>query len=97
MRASDIFGSDLKLVDAIDINKVEDSVLKGCHLYSALASLAEYPTRLVKIFNAKEPNSFGAYSVNLLVSGIPLEIIVDDFFPVKNADKKDLLFSQPKN
>jgi hypothetical protein len=46
-----------------------------------LAGLSEYPERIVRIFNSRNYNPKGVYSVNLFYMGLPKEIIVDDYFP----------------
>jgi len=82
--------------EGIDIPDVKNSPLAGCDLYSALAIMTEYPQRLLKAFSTKDANQQGAYSINFLVSGIPLEILVDDYFPCLASNKKPL-FSSPLN
>lgn len=87
--------SEIKIFEAIELNDVSESPIAWCDLYSALAAMAEYPQRLLKIFTTKEVNNQGVYSVNFLVSGINLEILLDDYFPcIQNSQ---LLFSRPQN
>jgi len=74
-------------------NKTAKTPLAGSEIYSALAVMAEYPQRLSSIFNTKEINKQGAYSVNFVVSGTRIEILLDDYFP--SIDGNQLLFSQP--
>jgi len=96
-RPQEIFGTNLskiKIFESIDLAQVDHSPLFGCDLYSALAAMTEYPAKLLKIFTSKEVNKYGAYSVNFMVSGIPLEIMLDDYFP---CDGKFPIYSKSKS
>ena len=48
---------------------------------SCLAALAEVPGRIESMFNTKEVNSAGIYSINFYVNGKLEEVIVDDNIP----------------
>ena len=85
----------VNMFDAIDLNEVSESSLDGCELYSALAAMTEFPQRLLKVFTTKEVNKHGAYSVTFLISGIFVEILLDDYFPC--IEKSQLLYSRPKS
>eukprot|EP00742_Colponemidia_sp_Colp-10_P014619 GILJ01016625.1.p1 GENE.GILJ01016625.1~~GILJ01016625.1.p1 ORF type:complete len:619 (+),score=97.60 GILJ01016625.1:20-1876(+) len=72
-------------IDACDIDQGQ---LGDCWLLSAIASIAEYPVRIERLFN--HPNStvtanreelVGAYRVSLNISGWWTNIIVDDYLP----------------
>lgn len=85
----------IKIFENIELNDVSGGLNGWCDLYSALAAMTEYPQRLLKVFTAKEANDHGVYSVNFLVSGTHLEILLDDYFPCNK--KSELLFSMPEN
>ena len=86
---------NIKLFDKIDVNDVAKSPIVGCEMYSVFAALTEFPQRLLRIFTTNETNKFGACSVNFLVCGVPIEILLDNYFPY-NSDTKMLAFSTPK-
>jgi len=41
---------EAQLFDTFELPDVYDSLLYGCHLYSALAVMAEYPSRIISTF-----------------------------------------------
>jgi len=86
--------ANAKVFEAIELNDVSASPIAGCDLYSALAAMTEFPQRLLKIFTTKETNKQGAYSVSFLISGIPVEILLDDYFPCTTGNY-ELLYSRP--
>ena len=87
--------SAIHLFDDINPNDVSQGILGVCYFLSSMSAIAEYPSRLMKIFNTKESNPYGVYSVTLYSQGVPTEIIVDDHFPCyKNGGGP--LFSKPK-
>ena len=87
--------SQIKLFDNINPNDVSQGLLGVCYLLSSMSSIAENPPRLQKIFNTKESNPYGVYSVTFYSTGIPTEIIVDDRFPCYENGGGPL-FSKPK-
>ena len=87
--------TNISLFEGIDLGSVSNSPLAGCDLYSALAVMVEHPQRLLKVFNSKEVNPQGAYSVSLLVSGVTVEILLDDYFPCSKDSQP--LFSKTSN
>jgi hypothetical protein len=91
----DIGSENIKLFDRFEVNDVSKSPVKDCDLYSVLAAMTEYPQRLAKVFTTTELNRYGAYSVEFLVCGVPVEILLDDYFPY-NQDNQ-LVFSKPKS
>lgn len=60
---------------------------------SALASLAEQPHLIQKVFGNQTYNPNGIYKVTLRIDGVIQEILVDDFVPVNSNG--DPLFCQP--
>lgn len=56
--------------------------------------MAEFPNRVISVFNTRYFNPEGVYSVNLYKEGMPVEVIVDDFFPCHD-NYNDPLFVKP--
>jgi hypothetical protein len=61
-------------------------MLGDCYFVAALATLAEWPDRVKKIFVSDKSNSQGLYGVNLFIDGYMQTYWVDDFFPVFNKE-----------
>ncbi len=79
-------------VGKIEPTDIVQGHLGDCYFLSTIASIAEFPHRIKKIFAFDFPNkserqvldmckAFGCYCVNILDMGIPTEVILDDFFP----------------
>jgi hypothetical protein len=83
---------EIKLFDTIDPNDINQGALGNCYFLATLSALAEFPDRVMKVFNNKTINPSGAYSVTLYIQGIPKEIVVDDCFPCLNNQP---LFAKP--
>jgi len=99
LRPEEFLGNDknnIRLFDKVEVNDISKSPIAGCDIYSVLSTMTEYPQRLLRVFTVNEINKYGAYSVNFLVCGIPVEIVLDDHFPCLNTDNQELAFSQPK-
>lgn len=61
--------------------------LGDCWLMSAISSFAKDKNDLYKLFNQKNRNDAGIYSINLYSSlGVPVKVIIDDKFPFKISD-----------
>ena len=80
------FGS-ASIYDTFSLADVTKSPLVGCEVYSAFAVMAEFPQRLSRVLNTKKISKHGAYSVNFSVAGIPIEILLDDYFPCLGDSK----------
>ena len=48
---------------------------------SAMSALAENPELITRVFNTKEVNPEGIYSLNICQGGVFHEVIIDDFIP----------------
>ena len=72
--------SNVKLFDGINPNDVNQGNVGDCYFCSSVSTIAEYPSRLQKIFNSKESNPYGVYSINIYKAGVLQEVIVDDKF-----------------
>jgi hypothetical protein len=80
-------------LDRIEPNDIRQGYLGDCYFLSAIASIAEWPDRIRKIFQSNDPNfsnmnetfevarRFGCYFVNICERGEWKEIIMDDFIP----------------
>lgn len=61
--------------------------LGDCWLLSAISSFASDKNDLYKLFNEKERNAAGIYSINLYSSlGVPVKIVIDDKVPFRIDD-----------
>ena len=87
--------SKIKLFDGIDPNDIAQGCLGVCYFLCSLSAITEFPKRLQKIFNMKESNPQGVYSLTFYVDGIPREVIVDDFLPCYKVNSQPI-FSKPK-
>lgn len=50
----------------------------------ALSCLAEWPSRIHKIFLTKEINYYGVYGIKICDMGEWTDVIIDDNFPCSN-------------
>lgn len=66
--------------------------LGDCYLLSALASLAEQEYRIKNVFPDLNVNPNGIYMARILHNGILQEVLIDDYFPVRNGK---VGFAQP--
>jgi calpain-15 len=85
-QAEQLFPSPDKLC-VFDSSIVPDDILQGdlgdCYLLAAVAAIAEYPERIKKIIPSKTINNAGIYCVQICVTGIWEQVMVDDCFPFK--------------
>ena len=63
-------------------------------MLAILAAIAEYPERLVRIFNTRVVGEKGVFSVTIFNLGKPFEIIIDSYFPYSTATS-GLIFAKP--
>lgn len=71
-------GQQFMFKDGISPADIQQAGLGDCYLLSTFAAIAEFPDRIEKLFNSKEPNSWGVYSVNICWRGVMQEVCVDD-------------------
>jgi len=98
-RPHELFQCDydqIQLFDNIDPNDIAQGILGVCYFLSSLSAIAEFPSRLTKVFLNKTSNKYGAYGLKFYVRGIPTEIVVDDLIPCYGDRKNTPLFSRPK-
>lgn len=68
------------LFEKLDPKNLAQGILGVSPFIGTIAALSESRERVEKLFNTKEANLYGVYSVNVFVNSIPTEIIVDDYF-----------------
>mmetsp|Transcript_33587 Transcript_33587/g.38165 ORF Transcript_33587/g.38165 Transcript_33587/m.38165 type:complete len:826 (+) Transcript_33587:44-2521(+) len=67
--------------DSIEPSDIKQGALGDCWLMSALASLAERPALVQRLFLTKEYNEIGVYRLKLCKNGEWVTVTVDDYFP----------------
>ena len=81
-RPSDFFQGRYEVfLDNIEPNDIKQGLLGDCWLMCALASLAERPQLVQRLFLTKEVNKYGVYRVRLCKNGEWQVVTVDDYFP----------------
>ena len=72
--------------EGIDPADVRQGILGDCWFLSAVSALAEKPERIKKLFmnDHLEPNEVGIYGVRVCKNGEWIDIVVDDWIPVRN-------------
>ena len=73
---------------AFDVNDIVQGSLGDCYLLGTISAIAEYPARIERLFYSKTINNAGIYCVQICVTGIWEDVIVDDLFPCQNYSKK---------
>ena len=89
-RLSDILGAN-KLNVLKDTRDLPSDVVQGelgdCYFLSVLAAFAEEPKLIAGLVDPKGKGSDSAFTVNAIIHGEPVKIVVDDEFPVANNTK----------
>jgi len=67
--------------DTIEPVDIKQGCLGDCWFMCALASLAERPALVERLFITREANSQGVYRVKLCKNGEWVMVTVDDYFP----------------
>lgn len=67
--------------DTIDPSDLKQGVLGDCWFMSALATIAERPSLVERLFVTKEYNPNGVYRVKLCKNGEWVTVTIDDYFP----------------
>ena len=81
-RPAEVYGEgEFSLFKDINIGDIKQGYWGDCYFLSAVWALAEYPERIKAIFETKELNSPGIYSVTFYITGEKKTVTVDDYFP----------------
>lgn len=81
--------NEIKSNPTIMAEDVVQGELGDCYFLSALASLAENPTRLKRYFKNTNLNDAGCFQVQVYIHGLPVSIILDDNFVFKQNVYQD--------
>lgn len=79
-----------------DQDVVSEDVIQGdlgdCYVLSALSAFAEFPKRILNLFEDLNTSKNGIYKIKCFLHGIPHTIIIDDYFPVHKSklEEKDV-------
>ncbi|OMJ74294.1 hypothetical protein SteCoe_26816 [Stentor coeruleus] len=85
-RPEEFFNGDFKIFDNIEPNDIKQGKLGDCWFMCALASLAERPELVERLFYTKERNLEGFYQVQFCKSGEWVRVTIDDYFPCLPKD-----------
>ena len=67
-------------------NDIAQGVVGNCWVMVSFSALAEYPSRIHRIFHNSEKNEQGVYAVNLYALGVPFTTYIDDYLPFRWDD-----------
>lgn len=83
-RASEIFGENNfdVFVNRIDPGDVKQGSLGDCYFLCALASMAENPAMIKRLFEVDTTSPYGVYAVWVNVNGLWTRVVLDEYFPV---------------
>jgi len=101
-RPHELFASDyskIRLFDTIDPHDIEQGLLGVCYFLAAISAIAEFPSRIQKIFLNPDSNAHGVYGVTFYLQGVPTELIIDDYIPCSKQgvfEKLAPIFAKPK-
>jgi hypothetical protein len=84
-RIRDIAPEAIFTNDKIEPADILQGSLGDCYLLSALAALAEQEYRIKNIFPSLTMNPNGFYMARVLHNGVLQEVLIDDYFPVRNG------------
>jgi len=79
------------------VNDLDDVFIGNNWIVSAVAAIAETPGRVEKLFlnNENKMSPAGIYAVQLYALGLPMTVMIDDYFPAIQQDEDNVttLFS----
>lgn len=95
-RARELFGEgQVDVFKGISASDIRQGSLGNCYFLCSLASLAEQPELITRLFDVQKYNENGVYSVWLNINGGWQQFVVDEYFPsVQKGQKFDLAFSK---
>ena len=67
--------------DGIDPNDINQGALGNCWFLASIASVAENPSLIKRLFITKEYNEQGLYQLRICKNGEWLKVTVDDYIP----------------
>ena len=80
-RPNEFFKGDYQIFDNIEPNDIKQGKLGDCWIMCALASLAERPELVERLFVTHQKSEHGFYQVKFCKSGEWVRVTVDDYFP----------------
>lgn len=80
------------LSSLISNSEIKQGILKNSCILSAIATIAEKPDYIMKLFNSTKSNNQSAYEIKLCYNGEWCSFIVDDYLPC-DSKKRSLCFS----
>lgn len=95
-RARELFGEgQVDLFKGITASDIRQGSLGNCYFLCSLASLAEQPELISRLFDIQKYNQNGVYSVWLNINGGWQQFVLDEYFPsVQKGSKFELSFSK---
>ena len=95
-RADELFGEgQYDIFKGISPSDIRQGALGNCYFLCSLASLAEQPELIKRLFDVQQINEFGVYNVWLNIDGSWKSFIVDEYFPSTQTQRGwDLAFSK---
>ena len=95
-RPAEVFkGQPYALFNDIDPNDILQGGLGDCYFLCAIASIAEHPDLVKRLFDFDQNNENGIHSVWLNINGAWKNFIIDEYFPCTSVGGKlDFAFSK---
>jgi len=90
---------NIHLFDTIDPDDIEQGLLGVCYFLAAISAVAEFPSRVQRLFLNSRANQKGVYGLQFYSQGVPVEITVDDYIPCAIQGPNNTLkpiFSRPR-
>ena len=97
-RPKDVYGEGQFSLfdDKIDPNDINQGYCNNCWFLASVASVAEFPARIKRIFLTETVNDAGCYAVELYLMGEKRTVVVDDRLPYC-TQREDWAFSRPSS
>lgn len=92
--AKEIYEGKYQLFDSFNSDDIIQGKINDAYFLSAVAAVAEVPSRIERLFKFKDVNTSGYYPVSLCIAGYPTTVVLDDYFPVLNDS---LVFARTKS
>jgi calpain-15 len=93
-RIEEIFPQPIKVFDDISPNDILQGSLGDCYYLSTLSAIAEFPKRIMRLFDTQDYQPSGCYTANIYEMGVETDFVVDSYFPCTKDGK--IAFSGPK-